>query len=124
MKKNVIPKKKLRTYVGKLESIASLLYTLRPFVSPIWASLYADCGQAPRNCVWTSMIEHSLTWLAAFFLESGTGPLQRIFRVDAHFNRGRRVRITTDASPYGIGGWISIDGVLIAYFFEPPRRPG
>ena len=45
-------------------------------------------------------------------------PLCRIFHLTAHFNRGEKVQITAGASPWGIGGWLAIDGLIIFYFFE------
>ena len=110
---NVIAKKKLRTYVGKAESMASLLFALRPFVQPLWSALYAEV-QAPPNCIWTKMIKPALTWLKCFFNEEGTGPLRRKFYIKAHYNQGIKIVITTDASPWGMGGYITVDGVIIA----------
>ena len=35
-----------------------------------------------------------------------------------HRGEGRKVVIVTDASPWGIGGWISIDGIILEYFAD------
>ena len=37
---NTVSIKSLRTYTGKCQSMASLLYTWRPFISMLWAALY------------------------------------------------------------------------------------
>jgi hypothetical protein len=44
--------------------------------------------------------------------------LIRKFTVDTYHNRGRNIAITTDASPWGIGAWLSIDNVIIDYFAD------
>ena len=37
------------------------------------------------------------------------------FTVAAYFNKGRRVAIYIDASPYGLGAWLEVDGHPTAY---------
>ena len=115
---NVVSRKELRSYTGKLESVASLLYTVKPFVQPLWAAVYADAGGAPLNCVWTSMIRPSLDWPAAFLAQESSGPLLRRFRLNAHLNTGIPLRITADASPWGIGGFLSQGTNILAYFHD------
>ena len=97
--------------------MASLLYALRPFVSPLWAALYADPGGAPPNCIWTSMIKPALYWFFVFF---GSSPrvLTRRFTLESHLNRGVLIMFTTDASPWGIGGFFSQGSYIIAYFYD------
>ena len=46
-------------------------------------------------------------------------PLMRFYSLDAYLRRGTIVEIGTDASPYGMGGWIMVDGV-IKHFFSCP----
>ena len=40
----------------------------------------------------------------------------RIFDYDTYYNRGSKIEITTDASVYGLGAWITIDGVIVSWF--------
>ena len=47
---NVVAKKLLRTYTGKMQAIASLLYALRPYVARLWAALYSADGPA-KHCI-------------------------------------------------------------------------
>ena len=115
---SVIALSTMRSYTGKLESLASLLFAMRPLVSPFWAALHADQGDAPTNCMWTSRVSDSLRWIRAFFHMQSPGPLVRMFTLEAYMNKGIRVRITCDASPWGIGGFLTIDGKIVAYFWD------
>ena len=65
--------------------------------------------------VWVKQIQVELDWLHTFF--SGNGPtVERFFSIDA-FNRvGTVGEIGTGASPWGLGGWLAIDGVITEYF--------
>ena len=116
-KKNIISKKDLRSFAGKMQSVASLLFALRPFVATLWAALYSPDGGA-LNCIWTSQISHSLWWFLAFFEMTGAGPISRVFSLCAHLNLGPRIKVTTDASPFGIGGHLVVDTVFIGFFFD------
>ena len=56
-----------------------------------------------------------MSWLNAVFnVESSA--LQRTFRVSDFLGIGSRLEIGTDASPYGLGGWLARDGRIINYF--------
>ena len=46
---NVIALKSLRTLTGKLEALASLLYTVRPFAQPLWAAIYTKFPMRQRK---------------------------------------------------------------------------
>ena len=62
-------------------------------------------------------IEVPLTWIAAF-LAREQGDLERKFRLDQYLGRGRSLRITTDASPWGLGAVLETDGVIVSYLFD------
>ena len=42
----------------------------------------------------------------------------RTFYLQAHLNKGARVLIVTDASPWGLGGLIMYNDVTLAYFMD------
>lgn len=107
--------KELHSLLGKLNHAAGLLIVMRPFLEPLWA---AWAGTSPAHLpgsVRTKQIKQGLQWFRAFF--KGNGPsVERFFSIDA-FNRvGTIVGIGTDASPWGLGGWLSIDGIITEYF--------
>ena len=118
LKQNVTPIKALRSYVGKAQSIASLLFGWRPFVSMLWTALFSDGkSRAPSGCIWTQQLTEPLSWLLAF-LEKSCGTVQRIFYANAFFNKGTPVIIYVDACPTGIGGWLELAGQATDYFCD------
>ena len=115
---NVISQKKLRSFGGKVSHIGSLVFVLRPFAAEIWAAVCADesASGAPRGCVWTSQVRHTLCWLAAFFGDLHDSTLIRRFSAAAMFNKGLVLDMVLDASPWGLGGALYQDGVPIEFF--------
>ena len=115
---NVCSFKSLRSYTGKAQSMASVLHVWRPFISMLWGAMFADGkSNAPRGCLWTSQISEPLIWIKAF-LEQTAGSLHRTFLVSTHYNRGDKIVVYVDASPWGIGGWILVDGRPLGYFAD------
>ena len=118
-KLNIIPKKRLHSLLGKLNHAAGLLIVIRPFMEPMWAAFTAkDLIGAPPNTVWRKQIAPSLHWFEAFFAGKGNH-LERFFRVDAYTRSGTTIEIGTDASPWGLGGWLSVDRVITHAFACP-----
>ena len=112
---NLISLKALHSFTGKVNHIAGLLVVLRPFLQPLWAALYPGESNAPRGTVWAKQLHPTLKWLESF-LEGSLGGITRRFTLDAFLFRGPCVDIGTDASPYGMGGWLSIDGKIVEHF--------
>ena len=114
---NVLKKKAVRTYVGKLEAIASVLYTLRPFLREFFLGGHYQKGTgAPHNCIWRAQVELGLLWMKAFLELCTEGPLQRRFTVLQHLNQGDAIIIMTDASPWSMGAVIFVNGVPWEFF--------
>ena len=66
---NGIPVKALRSFIGKAQSVASLLHVWRPFVAMLWGDLFdpgLSSSRAPPGCIWTHQVEEPLYWLKAF----------------------------------------------------------
>ena len=113
---NVISHKDLHSIVGKLGHASGLLIVMRPFLDPLWATLYSkDNNGAPVNTVWTKQIVVELRWFQAFFSEGGSR-IERFFSLEAYNRTGPVVEIGTDASPWGMGGWLAIDGIITKFF--------
>ena len=119
---NVISVKELQSLLGKINHAAGLLIVLRPFMEPMWAAIKEhDSGNrsgAPPGTIWTKQIAQSLQWYSAFFAKKGTH-VERFFSVSAYLRQGTVVEIGTDASPWGLGGWLSINGAITHYFGCP-----
>ena len=54
---NTLSLRKLRTFVGKRLSVASVLYAWCPFVHTMYAALFDESmSNAPQGCIWTKHI--------------------------------------------------------------------
>ena len=116
MTSNVISHKDLHSLVGKLRHASGLLIVMRPFLDPLWAALYSrDSKGAPDNTVLTKQVIVTLRWFQAFFTDGGNR-IERFFSLEAYNRTGPVVEIGTDASPWGMGGWLSIDGSITKFF--------
>jgi hypothetical protein len=118
---NVVPRKTLRSFCGKVSHIGSLVFVLRPFAAELWSALYSDpsTSAAPNGCVWVSQIRHTLVWLHAFWSHLQADVLVRTFSVKAMFNDLPAVTLVLDASPWGLGGAIFFDGTPCEFFTSP-----
>jgi hypothetical protein len=115
--RNVVGKKELHTFVGRVNFAAGLLISVRPFLHAIWAALYSKEGNSPPNTVWIRQIAHALSWLRAFFCSNIDG-FTRDFRLIEYIGGGDVIEIGTDASPWGLGGWLSINGKITRHFSD------
>ena len=115
--KNTVGMKEPRTFTGKCQSVAGPLYMWRPFVHMFYAALHSPAGDAPLNCRWTRQILVPLTWMRAF-LRGSAGELERYFTVSAYLREGDQITITTDVSPWGLGGVLEINHQIVAYFAD------
>jgi hypothetical protein len=115
MRSNMIRRKELRSAIGKVMHIASLIPTVRPFVSQMYGALYSESSGPAANTVWTKQVEHSLSWLVAFLRESDT-KLERHFDLRTYQGMGTEVVICLDASPWGLGGFLVEDNRIQSWF--------
>ena len=115
MSSNLTSKKSLRTLIGKAMAIASVLYTWRPFLHELYAALHCKESNAPAGCVWTKQLKHSLDWIKCFLAEE-KGHIERIFTVQHFLCNGPQVIITWDASPFGMGATLQLDGEFLEFF--------
>ena len=121
LKSNVIPDKDLRSFIGKCMSIASVLHVWKPFITQFYAALYSDKSDGPKNCTWTAQVKQGLFWILAFLDHNSVHSLSnRKWDVVEHMGRGDKVIITWDASPWGFGGTLHINGVLVEYLCGTP----
>ena len=114
---NVISVKALRTLAGKLSNAARLLTTWRPFLAELWAALHADPSRAPPKTVWTRQVQHSLRWFAAF-LGGQSLSIMRPFLWEAFELPANRTVFTVDASPFGFGAVLTVNGEITEYLTD------
>ena len=114
-KANVVAVKELKSFIGRCEHISSLIYVMRPFVAMLRAAVSENQPGAPAGCVWKRSMETPLKWIAAF-LHGKAGTLVRVFTLEDYMRAGDDVEITLDASPWGLGGALMINGIVIEFF--------
>ena len=91
---------------------------MRPFLDPLWAAWAQADMPNLRGRVWVRAIRTELKWCHSFFSGSGLS-VKRFFSVDAYCRRGTKVEIGTDASPWGLGGYLMVNDALTRYFACP-----
>jgi len=113
LKSNVLKIKELHSYTGKLVHIASIVYTLRPFLTDLHAAIYETLSNAPTGCIWLKQILHVLWWVIALL---DGAPITRHYLLAVHQGLGRDLEINLDASPWGLGGYLVEDGIITSWF--------
>ena len=116
---NLVATKLLRTFTGKVNTIASLIYVLRPFISQLWGALSDKVeSNAPVGTIWVNQIRLALNWIL-LFTKDNIGSIRREFDLAAYLHVGPQWVLTLDASPWGLGGYLAKDLQLQAYFSLP-----
>lgn len=109
LRENVASKKNLHTYTVKLNHVAGIVETLRPILTDFYGVLHCPTQtRAPRNCLWTKQWRHVTTWVIALLGAQLGNELKGEYSCIHYYNKGVEIQITTDASPWGLGGVLSI----------------
>ena len=116
---NRIELKPLKRLAGQGSFLAGLVPQLRPFLGFLWAAI-AQADTSASKTVFTKQIRHGLLWLHAFASRQ-RGVLSRIYTVP---NTAPLVmsQICTDASPWGIGAVLWIEGVPVAWLADSLQK--
>ena len=120
LKDNVATRRSLQTYTGKLNHVAGIVETLRPFLTDLYGVLHKPTrSKAPPQCLWTKQWQHVTTWVMALLGVTRGQELKREYRLAHYYNTGLEIQITTDASTWGLGGVLSINHQTAACFQSP-----
>ena len=112
---------RLRRYAGRLSWVAGVVWALKAVLSPLWAAL-ADRGGAAGGTVKGEgkvavvRIAHALKWIHAF-LSRKRGSIERTYRTAERFTQVV-VQLVTDASPWGLGAILYLDGKAHEYLAD------
>ena len=97
----------------------------KPFVSRLWAALNSPgtsrAGDSPPGTIWTAQIAQTLEWLLCFLDPKRnphidtSGALTRTWLLSAYLRKGVKVEIVWDASPWGLGGTLLIEGKPVGW---------
>ena len=123
----MVTTKALMSFTGGLSFVAGLIPHLRPFLDSFWAVLAESGRRASASdgvpgpsgkLIHVRRIQSALQWIAALLKQKDV-PLKRVF----HTKQSTiNADITTDASPWGIGGVLRIDTKLVETFSLPLDR--
>ena len=120
-KKPMVSSKRLMSLAGSLSFVAGLVTHMRPFLDAFWAALAQPGGREATSdgvrrpsgkLIHVRRFSHALEWVVAL-LEGEQVPLKRTF---SPINLHTEYEITTDASPWGIGGVLRRAGHIIDAF--------
>ena len=105
MAKEMQPLKALASYAGILTHFAGTIPTLWPFVRPLWAVLYdTKPNSLPPGFFHTSRIATTARWFLAF-VSDPKRTLARKYSINTPpLDSERWLRMSVDASPWGMGG--------------------
>ena len=137
LKRNFISIRTLRSYTGRANHVANLLFGWRPFLDSLWAAVSGDVQRfrvdkkkfnrsgkqrtkftkAPKGLIWTKQVASSLLWIKRFLAEEH-GPLSRSWCYDDFFGEHSEMTFYIDASPWGLGGILIQNGIMTHYFFS------
>ena len=115
--KNILSLAELRSFSGKVCNGSRLLLGWRPFLFELWGALKKAERSRTRR-VWTKQVRPALQWFRAFLSDEALG-ITRTFRLSAYLRPSDAVTITVDASPFGMGAFISWNGTPREFFAVP-----
>ena len=124
MKKNMVSKKVLTKFTGKCNHVANLVYAWRPFLDQLWTAVSGAPNKrtwAPKGMVWTMQVRSSISWIIKF-LTINNHVLTRRWSFQEYSEERARLTATLDASPWGLGGVLQLDGKIISWFATPLTR--
>ena len=127
---NVISRKELRSCAGCVSHVCNLLWAWRPFTDELWAavespgrmkSAFVDKRgkrrKRPANCIWTYQVFRTLTWIRSF-LRSEQGSISRTWVLAHYLSEYSDLVFLFDACPWGLGGILVEEGVLVSYYIS------
>ena len=79
------------------------------FLQQIFAAIYQRTPGETSGHVFKARVAHALDWLAAFLSGAG-GMLERTFTVAALLREDAVAEVLLDASPWGLGAALRING--------------
>ena len=114
--KTMIGRKQLQSLAGALSFAAGIVPLMRPFLNALWAALATNDGsERTRNLVHVRRIAVALQWIEAL-LGNEPADFVRVVRAIKH---PTKAIIITDASTYGMGAVLLVDGIPKEFFTTP-----
>ena len=124
---SVIRLSRLRKLTGKASWAASLAPVIKSCLGPLWAVMgeVARAGSGVIDSkadhdpvIHVKRIKTALMWIRAYVRRLvGSGELARTVDANTWFGECT-IKITCDASPWGIGATLEVEGVLVAWLAD------
>ena len=123
---NVASIQRIRRLAGKASWAGGFVPAVGAMIAPLWAAAGAVALQSEGETTTTidgwravpvARAKHGLQWIVAW-ARGLSGTLSREFSQQVHYSRPR-VRMDFDASPWGYGGVLFVNGHPIEYFGLP-----
>ena len=121
---NLIDVAILRSFTGKANFAAGLLFVWRPFLKDLWGALASYDAQMKKGTwkrpgrIWARQVRRPLKWLRGFLTHRAEAMSKSLYVLD-HFADSSDVSISVDASPFGFGATLTIAGWLKEFFGIP-----
>ena len=118
-KRPIVTVKQLQSYAGQLNFMAGIVPFMYPFIHPLWAVIYdKGVNTLPAHLRHAKRCKHEFAWLHAL-LQHKPQAFVREFMWGDRVQEQLWMRISIDASPWGIGGILyDKDWHPTAYFYE------
>ena len=121
--KGVFPLKLLQYAVGVLGWVSSVVPLARPWLAMLWAAITQhrapskDSTRVRKGLIFVKQVQHAVRWLTSLVMAlDGQAPgLQVTFRSQPSL---RYVLVQTDACPTGMGGFLALNGQIVAYWHD------
>lgn len=121
--KGMIPLQKLQLATGILGWVTSAIPSARPWLAMMWAALLAQRNpvrpttRIRKGLIFVKQVEHALRWIAALVNNSCSqhGTLSKVYRWSPE---APTCMIQTDASPFGLGGFLVVGTAFIAFWHD------
>ena len=119
---NSCPTKDIQRLAGILSFIATAVPHLKPFVDPLWAEISRAKSRcvSGRSFISTDRVRHAVSWIQGLMRARGNH-LFSTFKLGLPLPK-RRVVWLTDASPWGLGGVLLVEGRAVACFASKLTR--
>ena len=76
-----------------------------------------SAGGTPQPAVWTEQVAPAVSWILSFCREE-QGTISRRYDSDRHAGRGDAIDIICDASPFGFGAVLVVNGCPTEYLAD------
>ena len=109
--------KAFQSFGGKVNFVAGIIPQVRPFADILWAAIGHAARTKAGRVVLTKRVKTGVKWLHALFA-GRVVDLESLHPLASGHQAVSPDAIHTDASPWGLGGVLTSNGLPVAYFAD------